>query len=66
MILSILHRIRHRFLSTPGRVASGTDSGGAWVGFECSMCGRIEGKHYVDRMIDREIEEHRAAKGRHQ
>lgn len=59
--LSFSHRLRHRFLSVPGRVVSGTDPRGAWVGFECSMCGKIEGKHYVDRMIDREIEEHSAA-----
>lgn len=52
--VGVLHRLAHvlRF-SYRGQVVSGTDAKGPWVGFECSTCGLITGKHHinVDRLI---------------
>jgi hypothetical protein len=46
------HRLAHRLGSNFGRVVSATDDRGqVWRGFECALCGEINGAH-VARLAD--------------
>lgn len=53
--MSMTHWLAHLFGWNEGRVVSGTDDRGIWVGFECDGCGEISDAHYIDGMIGLEL-----------
>jgi len=62
--MGLLHTLAHWLKINTGQVVSRTDElGRVWVGYQCTRCGLIQGRHCVDKMIDRDIEKALSGQG---
>lgn len=51
----IIHKIAHILGLYTGRVYSERKGDHIYIGFQCGECGKVEGLHCVDEVINREL-----------
>ena len=51
----LLHKISHLLKRNKGKIYSEIKNGKVFIGFKCETCGRIEGFHNVENVIEREL-----------
>lgn len=55
----MLHWLSHKLSMNKGEVVTWTAAcGKTMVGYKCSKCGKVEGIHPIDEVIDRAIARH--------